>query len=479
MMRSVTVSRPLSGAFKASRGLVLTASALALVMSGGCSSLGDRVSGLWPFGGKPGDDVKADSGRISVLALEQKLEADATLAAVPVTLPAAQALASWPSAGGVPTNAPQHIEGAASPNIVWRRQVGQGAGRRGALVSTPIVADGRIYVYDAASVVHAVDQSTGRPVWRQAMSGSAAGARRGGLFRGLERANATAGGIAFDGGKIFAGTGFGNLVALDAATGTEAWRIDTGAPIHSAPLAASGKVYVTNNDSELFAVNQANGTVDWTQSAIAEPARMLSSPSPALVGETLVAPFASGEIIAMVAANGRRLWSEGLTRAGTLTSLSAINDIAGRPAVASGTVFAASQSGILAAVDLRTGVRLWDRQFGSIQTPWVAGDFVFAVSTQGELVALDRKTGGVKWVRQLTQYENERKKKKLVSWTGPVLMGGNLILASSTGQIVLVDPADGAIKATRDAKSPIFIPPAVAGGTVYFYTNEAELIALR
>jgi outer membrane protein assembly factor BamB len=244
-------------------------------------------------------------------------------------------------------------------------------------------------------------------------------------------------------------------------------------------LAGGGRVFVTTNDSELFAVDAQTGEVQWSQSAIAEPARMLSSPSPALVGETIVAPFASGEIIAMLSANGRRLWSEALTRAGTTTSLSTINDIAGRPAVSGGLVFASSQSGTFAAVELRTGVRTWDKPIASIQSPWVAGDFVFVVSTTGELVAMYTKTGGVKWMRQLPTYKNERKKKGFISWTGPVMLGGRLVLASSDGRLEIIRPTDGTTIASRNIKSEIYVSPAIAGGTLYYYTNNGELLALR
>src|SRR6185436_1958736 len=110
---------------------------------------------------------------------------------------------------------------------------------------------------------------------------------------------------------------------------------------------------------------------------------------------TVVAPFASGEIVALLAGNGRRLWSDSLSRAGRLTSLSAINDIAGRPVIDSGVAYAASHSGILAAVDIRSGQRVWSRAFASTQTPWVAGDVLYAVSVDGQLAAFDRATGNV------------------------------------------------------------------------------------
>jgi outer membrane protein assembly factor BamB len=233
------------------------------------------------------------------------------------------------------------------------------------------------------------------------------------------------------------------------------------------------------NDSELMAIDAATGEVVWTHQAIAEPAGILSASSPAVNGDTVIAPFASGEVVALLTANGRRLWVDALTRNGRLTSLSAINDIAGRPVAVDGVVYAVSHSGVIAAIDQRTGQRLWARGLASTQTPFVAGDALYVVTVDGELAALDRKTGGAFWVTQLQRYEKENDKKGRVSWTGPIMAGGNLILASSQGDAVFVSAANGQIVKTMDLGAPIYIPPVAAGGMVYFVDDKAKLIALR
>ena len=458
----------------ARRILMLTTVSLLVVVTG-CASMRDRATNLFG-GGAPKSAIQADADRISVLGLEEVLKKDPLLEAVPVTLPVAQEFIDWPTTGGNLTNSPQNVAGDGPLNVIMRKKICTGAGGRRAITAPPIVVGGRIFVMDSQNTVFALDQASGRQIWRKSLASTATARNR---FFGREGADALTGGLSSGDGRIYAATGFGNLVALDGATGTEIWRMNANSPIHASPLAGGGRVFVTTNDSELFAVDARTGEVEWTQSAIAEPARMLSSPSPALVGETLVAPFESGEIIAMLSANGRRLWSEALTRAGTTTSLSTINDIAGRPVVVNGIVFSGSQSGTFAAVEMRTGVRVWDKPIATVQTPWVAGDFVFVVSTTGELVAMDTKTGGVRWTRQLPAYKNERRKKNIISWTGPVIVGGRLVLASSEGQLELIRPEDGTTIETRDIKSEIYVSPAIAGGTIYYYTNDGELLALR
>jgi outer membrane protein assembly factor BamB len=183
--------------------------------------------------------------------------------------------------------------------------------------------------------------------------------------------------------------------------------------------------------------------------------------------------------VALLAANGRRLWVDALTRAGRLTSLSAINDVAGRPAVDNSVVYAASHSGVLAAIDLRTGQRLWSRTFASTQTPWIAGDVLYAVTVDGELTALDRQTGNVYWVRQMRRFEDVEDHEGRVSWTGPIMVGGRLILASSLGEVDAVNPINGEVVETKDVGDPVFIPPISAGGMIYVVTDNARVVALR
>src|SRR3546814_9385343 len=54
------------------------------------------------------------------------------------------------------------------------------------------------------------------------------------------------------------------------------------------------------------------------------------------------------------------------------------------------------------------------------------------------------------WISQLKHYENAKKKKNPMNWTGPVLAGGRLILVSTEGDLVNVDPSDGSIQSKQE-----------------------------
>ncbi len=101
------------------------------------------------------------------------------------------------------------------------------------------------------------------------------------------------------------------------------------------------------------------------------------------------------------------------------------------------------------------------------------------MSVDGELAAFDRETGGVFWVVQLRRYEDEEDREGRVSWSGPILFGGNLVLANSLGDVVSVAPQNGTIVARADVDGPVFIPPVTANGQLYLVTDKARLVVLR
>jgi outer membrane protein assembly factor BamB len=332
----------------------------------------------------------------------------------------------------------------------------------------PVIADGRLFFVDANHRVTAVDASNGHHVWSVELR----------PHHSSDHV-ASVGGVAVSGGRVFVTTGFGFVVALDAGNGHEVWRTDGDTPYESAPTISGGRLYAITNDSTLVALDAGTGAVQWNFQAIAEPARILASPSVAVDGETIVAPFASGELVALLSANGRRMWSDSLSRSGRLTSLSAINDIPGRPVVNNGVVYAASHSGILAAININTGQRVWAKPFASTQTPCVVGDVLYAVNVDGQLVAFDRATGNIYWITQLRRYRDERGHKGRVAWTGPIMVGSRLVLANSLGEVVGVTPQNGEQVAHAQVGQPVFIPPITANNQIYLVTDQAKLVVLR
>jgi outer membrane protein assembly factor BamB len=160
-------------------------------------------------------------------------------------------------------------------------------------------------------------------------------------------------------------------------------------------------------------------------------------------------------------------------------AVSALSDIRGRPVIDHGTVFAASHSGRLVAVDIRSGERLWDREIASEHQPWVAGDYLYVLTTDAELYCMTRADGLVRWSTPLPRFGDPENKKNPIRWAGPVLSGDRLVVTSSDGQAVSLSPYTGEVLGKMDLGAKTLLAPIVADKTLYFLTDEAGLLAYR
>lgn len=336
------------------------------------------------------------------------------------------------------------------------------------IVAPPIVAAGKVLAVDAAGELSAHDAASGDDAWRFAPENVDAIDR----LRG--------GAVAFADGRVHLASTEGTVFALDAATGGEIWRQPLRTPVRSAPTVIGGYVLVPSVDSQLFALDAGSGEIAWRHSGLFEQAGLLGGASPAAAGEIAVAAYSSGEVVALFLHSGEPLWNETVLRPRRTLAIGAITDIVGDPVIDGDRVLVAGASGEMAAFDLERGDRLWAAEVTSTQTPWVAGDFIYALTERNELVCMLRQGGRVRWVSPLGELADpEDTSSARVRWVGPLLVSDRLLLASSLGEVASVSPYTGELLGKAELAGPVTLPPIVADGTVYFLTDDGELLAYR
>lgn len=418
------------------------------------------------FKGK-GDKTPVLGQRVPILAAETSVAADKTIADVAVVLPPAETNADWSQPGGNAAKSMGHLTLAGSPVRAWGASIAGSTGRT-RLAAAPVVAGGTLYVMDTDAVVHAYDAQSGAAKWQVETA------------KGKENRNAAfGGGVSADGARVFATNGLGEVIALDAANGAEAWRVKPGGPLRGAPSVSSGNVYVLSQDNQMFALSQTDGAVIWQQSGTLESQGVFGVAAPAAAQGTVVVGYSSGELGAYRYENGRSLWNDTLSRSTISTSVSSLADIDAEPVIDQGRVYAVGQGGRMAAIELATGQRLWEQNVAGISTPWVAGEWLFLVTDDARLIAIARGTGKIRWISQLKGWKNEKKKSGAISWTGPVLAGDRLWLANSEGELVSASPTDGSLGSTIELDGPVSLSPIVANSTVYVLTDKGRLAAYR
>ena len=451
------------------------------------------VRNALPFGlgGQKEDVAKATEGqRISILEFEQQLAPSAALSGRDFFLPGPQAATAWTQPGGTAENMVEHVIAAPEFTVAWKRNIGAGSSKT-RQVMAPVVADnGKVFVLDGEAGVTAVDAGTGAVLWKADLTVDEAdkGSRFLGIgFGGGAGGGGFGGGVAVGGGKVFVSSGYRSMTALDAATGAVVWKSSVDLPIHGAPTVAGQRVFVIDVDNQLIAFNVNTGQQDWSYRGITEPARIMRASSPAVSGDTVIAPFSSGELVALRASNGQPVWQEVLSRTSRTSALSEIRDIAGRPVISRGSVYAISHSGVLQAMDIRSGQPKWSLPVAGVNAPLPVGDVVYVVSKAGELTVVNRESGQVYWTRDLNEGRVRQeggilgfgKRTVRPTWSGPILASNRLVLVNSDGEAVAFDPKTGAQQSTVKLGAAAYIAPAAYNGALYVLTDKGELVSIR
>jgi outer membrane protein assembly factor BamB len=272
---------------------------------------------------------------------------------------------------------------------------------------------------DSNAVITAFNLSTGTKLWRTPI-----------VNEDLESSN-VGGGLCWDGGTLYAVNGMAELLALDAAKGAIRWRHSIDVSARSAPTFADGKIFLTTIDSKLLALSPDDGHLLWSYQATPTSTTELGSPAPAVpraswwrdLDREKSPPCAPRP----APSSGPTLWAS--LRAGRRWST--FLAIRGEPVISNGLVYVTGLGGVTIAADLLTGRRAWERRVASANTPWIAGDWMFLVSTDQEAGAINAEDARIAWVVSLPRWENPEKKKDPITWYGPVLAGGRLIVVGA------------------------------------------------
>ena len=423
------------------------------------------------------DSVRGDAGkknntptignRVDILGGERDMEVDPALAGVAVILPPAIVNDAWPQPGGNASKSPGHVELGQGLARIWTATV-TGANPRARLAASPVVSDGRLYVVDTTARVTAFDANSGAQIWSNALEIEDDG-----------KASRFGGGVSATSTMVFATNGVGDVAALAADTGALSWKKRPAGPLRGAPTLSNGNVYVMTQDNQIYALRQTDGEAQWNEAGPVAASGIFGVGAPAAAQGTVIAGYSSGELAAYRYENGRSLWSDTLSRTAMSTSVSTLTDIDADPVIDRGRVFALGKGGRMASYELVSGQRIWEINIAGISTPVSAGEWVFVMTDEAKLLCVARSSGKIRWIAKLQRYDNEEKKKGPISWYGPVLAGGRLMVVNSRGQLWAVTPDEGTASQVVDLKSGVSLAPVVANQTLYVLDDGGRVSAFR
>jgi outer membrane protein assembly factor BamB len=376
----------------------------------------------------------------------------------------------WTHRAGNARHLMPHAALSATPGLAWSAKIGAGSSRKNRIAAAPVVADGRIFTIDAGTGVTATSTS-GNTLWSTDLT--AAFDKGGGQ---------SSGGLATSGNRVFATTGYGELVALDAASGAVIWRQRVDAPISGAPATDGQSVYVSGRDGSAWAVDATDGKVIWQVIGTPGKAAYVGTAAPTVGDRAVIFPSSGGEVMAVLKiGGGTKIWQSSLAGKRLGRAFALTPDVTGDAVIAGKTLFAGSGAGRTVAMSASSGERIWSAGEGALGPVAVAGGSIFLVNDEAKLVRLSAETGEVIWSVEMPYFTNDKikRRKGIYAHYGPVMAGGRIIVASSDGILRAFDPTNGNLVHTAEIPGGAASQPAVAGGTLYVVGGNGQLHAFR
>jgi glucose dehydrogenase len=144
------------------------------------------------------------------------------------------------------------------------------------------------------------------------------------------------------------------VIVLDAADGSTSWdeEMSSEALFASAPAISEGTVVVGFSDRTVRAFDASDGRERWS-TRLNRP--MFFTGAPAFAPDAVVVSDAFGQVYRLDPDTGERLWDFAINEPVTRSPV----------VVAGGTVLVATSAGRLAAIDLESGLLLWQSEEGS------------------------------------------------------------------------------------------------------------------
>lgn len=395
--------------------------------------------------------------------------ADMVSRSEPISL-GAQSAGDWTHRAGNASHLMPHAALSPTPKRVWSANIGAGSSRKNRISAAPIVAGGRVFTIDAGTLVTATSTS-GATLWSTDLT--AAFDKGGGL---------SAGGLAASGNQLFATSGYGELVALDASSGQVIWRQNVDSPMSSAPATDGKAVYVSGRDGSAWSIDAATGKVIWQVVGTPGKTAYVGSAAPTIGDRAVIFPSAAGDLMAVLKiGGGTKVWQSSLAGKRLGRAYALTYDVTGDAVIAGKTLYAGSGSGRTVAMSASSGEKIWSAGEGALGPVAAAGGSLFLVNDEARLVRLDAATGETIWSVEMPYFTTDKikKRKGIYAHYGPVLAGGRIMVVSSDGLLRAFDPADGTLTYTAEIPGGAASQPAVAGGTLYVVGGNGQLHAFR
>jgi len=277
-------------------------------------------------------------------------------------------------------------------------------------------------------------------------------------------------GVGSDGKVVVVVSDRGQVIALDAETGSERWRVNVGAEVLAPPAVGGGVVVLRASDHRLLGLEVTNGQQRWLHQRNMPPLALRSHSGMLIAdNEVVLAGFPGGKLVAVSLEHGGNLWELSVSRPRGANELERVSDVAGTPVLSRNEVCAVTYQGRAACFDLSNGNTLWTRDFSSYAGMDRDTRFAVLVDERDSVQALDVYSG-------ITVWRQDGMPRRRLS--RPLIVGDHIVVGDGEGYVHVLDREGGAFAARdRADRKAILAEPLLLGSGFVVQSLGGDVVA--
>jgi outer membrane protein assembly factor BamB len=335
---------------------------------------------------------------------------------------------------------------------IWSTNIGKGMGKQG-LSMGPRFSSGVLFAADYKGRLVAVDAASGSKNWE------------------LDTEQPFSGGPGLDENQIYMGTIDGRVIAYDRSGGTELWNAQVSSEVLTPPESADGVVIVRCIDGRVFGLDTINGRRIWIYDH-SVPLLTLRGNAELLVrGGHAFIGYDDGSVVTLKVEDGSVVWNATIVSPEGRTELERLADVGTQMVIVASDLIVSSYKNRVVSLAVDSGRLLWFKEISSATGIQVDRTNLAVSESNGDLWMLDRRNGSTLW--KVDRMTNR-------GLTRPAFYGNFVVVGDKEGYLHWLDTEIGSFVARQRAdKKGFAAAPLSVGTTLYVLTHGGNLIAYR
>lgn len=235
------------------------------------------------------------------------------------------------------------------------------------------------------------------------------------------------------------------------------------------PLVVDGKLYAASHDGEVTALAADTGRRLWTVKT-----KLALAAGPEVADGLIVLGSSDGDVIALEASNGKERWRKSIG-----------SEVLSRPLIAKDVVVIRTVDGHVEGMSVTDGSARWavDEQVPRLTLrgtapPVLAGDHVICGFDNGKVLAIDPRNGDVLWDAIVNAPHGRTELERLADIDSPARVAGDdIFVVGFQGRVAMLAADSGQIWWARDASS--YRGFTMDDENLYLTNSDSVVIAMK